>query len=227
MRTTQDRINLLLSHFGMDRIRENMLNEDLFFCKGAAFSSLKIHEVEVIAQFGFNSESSRDVHNFLREPTYTIFKEAFHEIENDESKYLKIYLDDSDGLIHEDNYDKNEILFIKNVFIFETICKMLGGTINRFNRFSVHEHFEEFKGVVSKSYEIFIHVTDIFCGSCNVVFNATTEDLANDDIFLTSVIEFIKKYCNGVVTIDELKTDLVGTILKFECNEKLIRLDLR
>jgi hypothetical protein len=224
MRTTQDRINILLSHFGMDRIRENMLNEELVFTKGAAFSARDGDNMTVIATFGFNSKSTRDVNHWFFKPSDIVFKQAFHKIENDESKYLQIYLNHSYDLIHKTDYDKNKALFIKNIPIFEALSTIFGGTMNRI---SVHEYFEEFKGVVSNSYEIFIHVTDVFCGSLNVVFNATMADLANDDIFLTSVMEFIKKYCNGVVTIDELKTDLVGTILKFECNEKLIRLDLR
>lgn len=212
MRTTQDRINLLLSHFGMDRILENVLNEDLIFCKGAAFSSQNPHEMKPIAKFGFNSKSTRNVNHWFFKPSHTVFKQAFHKIENDETKYLQIELDDFYGLIHEKNDRKNKMMFVDNLPIFEAIGKMAGG---KMSRFFVNEYFEEFEGVVSHSYEVMVDIGEYG----NTGFNALTADLANDELFLVSVQHFIKKYCKSEVSIDELKTDLIGSISKFRMHE--------
>jgi len=218
MRTTQDRINLLLNHFGMERILANMLNEDLVFCKGAAYSSVHPHEMNVVATFGFNPKSRVDFKHSFFKPDHNKFKEAFHRIENDESKYLQIQLDDYYGFIHEKNDRENKMLFVDSFPIFKAIGKMAGGIMSQL---FVKEFFEEFEGVVSHSYEIMIDVG----GYGNSGFNTLSTDVANDELFLLSVQYFIKKYCKEDITIDELKKDLIGSISKYSLHEDVFKFD--
>ncbi len=218
MRTTQDRVNLLLNHFGKERILENMLNEDLVFCKGAAYSSVHPHEMNVIATFGFNPKSRVDFKHSFFKPDHNKFKEAFHRIENDESKYLQIQLDDYYGFIHQKNERQNKLLFTDSLPVFEAIGTMAGGTMSRF---FVKEFFEEFEGVVSHSYEVMIDVGEYG----NSGFNTRSTNVATDDLFLQSVQYFIKKYCKEDITIGELKKDLIGSISKYSLHEDIFKFD--
>lgn len=205
MRTTQDRINLLLNHFGQTRILENMLSEDIVFCKGNAYTYNRMHEMKCIAKFGFNTKSVIDFEHSYYCNDHTKFNKPFHLIENDESQYLQVQFEDYDGFIYKENKREDNIIFSHNKEIFDILGKMAGAEMARY---FINNRFEEFEGAVSHSYEVMVDIGNYG----NAGFNAQSTDLASDELFLSAVQYFIKENCKKDISVDDLQHDLIGSI---------------
>lgn len=217
MRTTQDRINLIINYFGADRIQSHIDNEDMFFCKGRAVAVSR-NEVRDVAEFAFCPTPYESFNHSFYNKDVTKFKTPFKTIENDETQRLQVWITVYDNMFRFQSEREDKQMFAHNA----PILKALGSTGGaHMERFFINHCVEEFEGVINHCYEVMVYIG----GYGNTSFKTKTPDLATDELFIASVQDFANKFCKQELSIDELKKDLIGSISKLSLHEDVFKLD--
>ena len=119
MRSVQDRIMLILGHFGKERIETLFKNEDLFFVKGCLFSTDKGGQSCSISAHFSLSETSYASHDFAFDAFRNRFKTPLSNVENDETKILRIEIYDR-KILEKNEIEKRKKYNIGNIFTNNT-----------------------------------------------------------------------------------------------------------
>ena len=217
MRTTQDRVNLIIDYFGADRIQSHIDNEDMFFCKGRVIS-INRNEMRDVAEFAFSSTPYEAFNHSFYNKDVTKFKTPFKTIENDETQRLQVWITVYDTMFRFQSENEDKKMFVHNAPILNAIGSTGG---SRMGRYFINHCVEEFEGAINHSYEVMVDIG----GYGNTSFKSKSVDLATDDHFIASVQYFARKFCKQDVSIEELKKDLIGSISKLSLHEDTLKWD--
>lgn len=188
MRTTQDRIMLLLSFFGEDRIKTLFDTQELMLMRGRLFGmrTQTSNNMDEIARFKF-SDSIRpeDVFYFSDRDK---FCEPLDQISNDESKYLIMHHFDQHLQLQGKDDSTRIKLYNNNIPFFTNLFKKEG-----FQQKLPDVCFclQEFQGIVTTLYRIrFVHTDP----EKELLFNASSiENIAEDSLFKASANAFLEQ----------------------------------
>jgi len=217
MRTTQDRVNMIIDYFGADRIQAHIDNEDMFFCKGRAIS-VNRSEVRDVAEFAFCPTPYEAFNHSFYNKDVKKFKTPFNTIENDETQRLQVWITVYDRMFRFQSESEDKRMFAHNT----PILKALGSTGgSHMGPYFINHCVEEFEGVINHCYEIMVDIG----GYGNTSFKTKTTDLVTDALFLASVQNFAAKFCKQDISIEALKKDLIGSISKLSLHEDVFKFE--
>ena len=218
MRSVQDRIMLILSHFGKERIEALFKNEDLFFAKGCLFSTDKGGQSCSIAAHFSLSETSYASHDFAFDAFRNRFKTPLSNVENDETKILRIEIYDRNLMLYKSSENlkiTKKDFYDNNLDVFNVMNNLVEN--NDKSVFLLKADFEEFDGIVSEFHTLIFR----FDNFREYHFKTKTLDLKNDDLFISFFQSFLKDGFNYHVSIEEIKSDFskvvdnIPTILEY------------
>lgn len=204
MRSVQDRIMLILSHFGKERIETLFKNEDLFFVKGCLFSTDKGGQsCSIVARFCL-TDISYASHDFGFDAFRNRFKSPLANIENDETKILRIDMEDRKLMLYKSSENlkiTKKDFYDNNLDVFNVMNNLVENSDK--SVFLLKADFEEFDGIVSEFHTLIFR----FDNFREYHFKTKTLDLKNDDLFLSFFQSFLKDGFNYHVSIEEIKSD--------------------
>lgn len=207
MRTLQERAVILLETIvGKEELATMLLNESGAILQGG-FYALSHSGMLKCVHFGYTDNSLTDS-NRPRSitPNVNSFKTPFSTIENDESKYLRVYLDWKTKSHDKNDWvkDHNDIVTI-NKDILLSVFKMF----DEDSVFDVSYDFEEFGGIATRFYKFGFRLRG---GRVNFRFISSSTNLEDDPYFWKTLSDFIGSRYAVYVPANLLKNDYASII---------------
>jgi hypothetical protein len=208
MRTLQERaISLLETIVGREELNSLLANEQATIFQGGLYTMSHSDLVKSV-HIGYHDKSLTDINHsgFSILPNSNSFKKSFSAIENDESKYLQVYIEWKSKSYDKNDYvkDHNEMVTVNNDILL-SVYKMF----DRDSVFEVRYDFEEFEGVATRFYKFgFRKRGDIV----KFKFISSTLNLQDDPYFWNTLSDFISSRYAVYVPSELLKTDYASII---------------
>lgn len=203
MRSLHDRAVLLLETIiGKEELAEMLKNETGAILQGG-FYSLGHSDMQKCIRFGYSNNS---LSNGSGLSYFNQFKTPFSTIENDENKYLRVYVEWKNKSYDINNWidDHNSLVTI-NKDILSSVFKMF----EEDSVFEVKYDFEEFEGVATRFYKFGFRLRG---GRVKFQFISANLDLTNDSYFWKTLSDFIASRYAVYVPADLLKLDYSNII---------------
>lgn len=207
MRSLQDRAILLLETIlGKEELETMLKNETGAILQGGFYASSR-SDMQKCIHFGFtdNSLTHSNRPNSVS-PHMNAFKTPLSTIENDESKYLRVYIE-----WKPKNCDKHNWMVDHNALV-DANHDILMAVYKMFEEdsvFDVNYDFEEIDGVATRFYKFGFRLRS---GRVKFKFISANTNLAEDPYFWQTVADFIGSRYAVYVPVELLKTDYASII---------------
>jgi hypothetical protein len=202
MRTVKDRVLLLVnSIIGQSEFSELLENEDVCFFNGALLQKDVSRDAIRCMEFSLNDKSVLDPNNHF----LTRFDKPFHKIENDENKYLQVYIK-SNPSPKDDWVTLHNNLAKENTPLLEKLAQLVGLDDPVLQ---VRQEFEEFKGQVHHYIKFAVRQRG---GNAKCHFMSTSNNLTDNMVFWQSVTWYLAQFYATYVKPEDLKNDFDGII---------------
>lgn len=208
MRSIKDRADLILETIiGKEELKSLLINEDISIIKGGLYQVGKsTSDIYKVINFGYNDKSISDInHSQILIPSSS-FNKPFHSIENDEDKYLQVYI-----YWKYKNLDKNDSITNHNNFVNcnEKILMAIYKLFKKDSIFEIRYDFEEFNGVATRFYKFGFRERN---SNSQWRFTASDFDISKNDCFWNSFADFICSRYAIYVSSENLKNDYSNII---------------
>lgn len=206
MRTIQDRANLLFETIlGKEQLQTMLGNETGAILQGG-FYALYHSDMQKCIHLGYTDNSLTHRNRPRSMTPSNAFKTPLSTIENDESKYLRVYLDWKTKSFDKNNWieDHNVLVTVNNDILMKVF--------NMFEEDSVFEvkyDFEEFGGVATRFYKFGFRLRG---GRVKFQFISANLNLTDDPYFWQTLADFIGSRYAVYVPAELLKTDYASII---------------
>ena len=206
MRTIQDRANLLFETIlGKEQLQTMLGNETGAILQGG-FYALYHSDMQKCIHFGYTDNSLTHRNRPRSITPSNAFKTPLSTIENDESKYLRVYIDWKTKSFDKNNWieDHNALVTVNNDILMKVF--------NMFEEDSVFEvkyDFEEFGGVATRFYKFGFRLRG---GRVKFQFISANLNLTDDPYFWQTLADFIGSRYALYVPTELLKTDYAAII---------------
>ena len=206
MRTLQERAIILLETIvGKEELSTMLLNENGAILQGGLYA-LYHSDMHKCIHFGYTGNSLTHRNRPRSMTPSNAFKTPLSTIENDESKYLRVYVDWKTKSFDKNNWveDHNALVTINNDILMKVF--------NMFEEDSVFEvkyDFEEFGGVATRFYKFGFRLRG---GRVKFQFISANLNLADDPYFWQSLADFIGSRYAVYVPANLLKNDYSSII---------------
>lgn len=207
MRSLQERAVLLLETIvGKEELATMLSNETGAILQGG-FYALYHFEMKKCIHLGFtdNSLTHRNRPSSIS-PHSDDFKTPLSSIENNESKYLRVYVDWKTKSFDKNDWfkDHNAMLDVNNDILL-SVSKMF----EEDSVFEVNYDFEEFGGIATRFYKFGFRLRG---GRVKFQFISANINLADDPYFWQTLADFIGSRYAVYVPAELLKTDYSAII---------------
>jgi hypothetical protein len=206
MRTIQDRANLLFETIlGKEQLQTMLENETGAILQGG-FYALYHSDMQKCIHLGYTDNSLTHGNRPRSMTPSNAFKTPLSTIENDESKYLRVYIDWKTKSFDQNNWieDHNALVTVNNDILMKVF--------NMFEEDSVFEvkyDFEEFGGVATRFYKFGFRLRG---GRVKFQFISANLNLTDDPYFWQTLADFIGSRYAVYVPAELLKTDYASII---------------
>lgn len=206
MRTIQDRVVLLLEAIvGKEELATMLGNETGAILQGG-FYALYHSDMQKCIHLGYTDNSLTHRNRPRSITPSNAFKTPLSTIENDESKYLRVYIDWKTKSFDKNNWieDHNALVTVNNDILMKVF--------NMFEEDSVFEvkyDFEEFGGVATRFYKFGFRLRG---GRVKFQFISANLNLTDDPYFWQTLADFIGSRYAVYVPAELLKTDYASII---------------
>lgn len=206
MRTIQDRAKLLFETIlGKEELATMLGNETGAILQGG-FYALYHSDMQKCIHLGYTDNSLTHLNRPRSMTPSNAFKTPLSTIENDESKYLRVYIDWKTKSFDKNNWieDHNALVTVNNDILMKVF--------NMFEEDSVFEvkyDFEEFGGVATRFYKFGFRLRG---GRVKFQFISANINLADDPYFWQTLADFIGSRYAIYVPAELLKTDYASII---------------
>lgn len=207
MRSLKDRVILILETIiGKEELALLLENEEVAILKGSFYNSDKQEMVKSIS-FGYNDKSITDTNHSKGVTSFSnAFNQPLSSIENDESKYLQVYINWKYKSLDKKDFFKEHNFFVDlNEQILLPVYKMF----EKDSIFELRYDFEEFGGVATRFYKFGFRTRE---GRVKFKFISSCFNLVEDPYFWTSLSDFIGSRYAVYVSADMLKEDYSNII---------------
>jgi len=206
MRSLQERAVLLLETIlGKEELETMLSNESAAILQGGLYV-LYHSEMQKCVHFGYTDNSLTHRNRPRSMTPSNAFKTPLSTIENDESKYLRVYIDWKTKSFDKNNWieDHNAIVDTNNDIVM-AVYKMF----EEDSVFEVKYDFEEIGGVATRYYKFGFRLR---AGRVKFQFISANTNLSDDPYFWQSLADFIGSRYAVYVPADLLKTDYANII---------------
>lgn len=206
MRTIQDRANLLFETIlGKEQLQTMLGNETGAILQGA-FYALYHSDMQKCIHLGYTDNSLTHRNRPRSMTPSNAFKTPLSSIENNESKYLRVYVDWKTKSFDKNDWfkDHNAMLDVNNDILL-SVSKMF----EEDSVFEVNYDFEEFGGVATRFYKFGFRLRG---GRVKFQFISANVNLADDPYFWQTLADFIGSRYALYVPAELLKTDYANII---------------
>jgi hypothetical protein len=206
MRTIQDRAKLLFETIlGKEQLQTMLANETGAILQGG-FYALYHSDMQKCIHLGYTDNSLAHRNRPRSMTPSNAFKTPLSTIENDESKYLRVYIDWKTKSFDKNNWieDHNALVTVNNDILMKVF--------NMFEEDSVFEvkyDFEEFDGVATRFYKFGFRLRG---GRVKFQFISANLNLTDDPYFWQTLADFIGSRYAVYVPTELLKTDYAAII---------------
>jgi hypothetical protein len=206
MRSLQERAVLLLETIlGKEELETMLSNESAAILQGGLYV-LYHSEMQKCVHFGYTDNSLTNRNRPRSMTPSNAFKTPLSNIENDESKYLRVYIDWKTKSFDKNNwFEDHNAMATVNHDILNSVCKMF----EEDSVFEVKYDFEEFGGIATRFYKFGFRLRG---GRVKFQFISANIDLEDDPYFWTTLSDFIGSRYAVYVPADLLKTDYASII---------------
>ena len=206
MRTIQDRVVLLLEAIVGNEELATMLGNETGAILQGGFYALYHSDMQKCIHLGYTDNSLTHRNRPRSITPSNAFKTPLSTIENDESKYLRVYIDWKTKSFDKNNWieDHNALVTVNNDILMKVF--------NMFEEDSVFEvkyDFEEFGGVATRFYKFGFRLRD---GRVKFQFISANLNLTDDPYFWQTLADFIGSRYAVYVPAELLKTDYASII---------------
>ena len=206
MRTIQDRVVLLLEAIVGNEELATMLGNETGAILQGGFYALYHSDMQKCIHLGYTDNSLTHRNRPRSITPSNAFKTPLSTIENDESKYLRVYLDWKTKSFDKNNWieDHNALVTVNNDILMKVF--------NMFEEDSVFEvkyDFEEFGGVATRFYKFGFRLRG---GRVKFQFISANLNLTDDPYFWQTLADFIGSRYAVYVPAELLKTDYAAII---------------
>jgi hypothetical protein len=208
MRSLKDRVMLLLEKIvGKEELKSLLDNEQAAILQGGLYTMSNSEMIKTV-RIGYNEKSLANSNHSgsLIINDSNVFKKPFSNIENDESKYLQVYI-----YWKSKSYDKNDYVKDRNdmVNFNKDILLSVYKMFDIDSVFEITYDFEEFEGVSTRFYKLgFRKRGDLV----NFRFISSNLNLHDDPYFWNSLSDFICSRYAVYLSADMLKDDYSNII---------------
>jgi hypothetical protein len=206
MSSLQDRAVLLLETIvGKEELATMLSNETGAILQGG-FYALYHSDMQKCIHLGYTDNSLTHRNRPRSMTPSNAFKTPLSTIENDESQYLRVYID-----WKTKSFDKNEWFQDHNamVTVNNNILIAVSKMFEEDSVFEVKYDFEEFGGVATRFYKFGFRLRG---GRVKFQFISANINLEDDPYFWTTLSDFIGSRYAVYVPADLLKTDYASII---------------
>jgi hypothetical protein len=206
MRSLQDRAVLLLETIvGKEELANMLNNESAAILQGGLYA-LYHSDMHKCIHLGYTDNS---LAYGIRPRSVTpsnAFKTPLSTIENDESRYLRVYIDWKTKSFDKNNWmdDHNAMVTVNNDIVM-SVFKMF----EEDSVFEIKYDFEEFGGIATRFYKFGFRLRG---GRVKFQFISANINLEDDPYFWTTLSDFIGSRYAVYVPTDLLKTDYARII---------------
>lgn len=206
MSSLQERAVLLLETIvGKKELATMLSNESAAILQGGLYV-LYHSEMQKCVHFGYTDNSLTHRNRPRSMTPSNAFKTPLSTIENDESKYLRVYIDWKTKSFDKNNwFEDHNAMATVNHDILNSVCKMF----EEDSVFEVKYDFEEFGGIATRFYKFGFRLRG---GRVKFQFISANIDLENDPYFWTTLSDFIGSRYAVYVPAELLKTDYAAII---------------
>ena len=206
MRTIQDRVVLLLEAIVGNEELATMLGNETGAILQGGFYALYHSDMQKCIHLGYTDNSLTHRNRPRSMTPSNAFKTPLSTIENDESKYLRVYIDWKTKSFDKNNWieDHNALVTVNNDILMKVF--------NMFEEDSVFEvkyDFEEFGGVATRFYKFGFRLRG---GRVKFQFISANLNLTDDPYFWQTLADFIGSRYAVYVPAELLKTDYAAII---------------
>lgn len=206
MRTIQDRVVLLLEAIVGNEELATMLGNETGAILQGGFYALYHSDMQKCIHLGYTDNSLTHRNRPRSITPSNAFKTPLSTIENDESKYLRVYIDWKTKSFDKNNWieDHNALVTVNNDILMKVF--------NMFEEDSVFEvkyDFEEFGGVATRFYKFGFRLRG---GRVKFQFISANLNLTDDPYFWQTLADFIGSRYAVYVPAELLKTDYSAII---------------
>ena len=206
MRTIQDRVVLLLEAIVGNEELATMLGNETGAILQGGFYALYHSDMQKCIHLGYTYNSLTHRNRPRSITPSNAFKTPLSTIENDESKYLRVYIDWKTKSFDKNNWieDHNALVTVNNDILMKVF--------NMFEEDSVFEvkyDFEEFGGVATRFYKFGFRLRG---GRVKFQFISANLNLTDDPYFWQTLADFIGSRYAVYVPAELLKTDYAAII---------------
>lgn len=206
MRTIQDRVVLLLEAIVGNEELATMLGNETGAILQGGFYALYHSDMQKCIHLGYTDNSLTHRNRPRSITPSNAFKTPLSTIENDESKYLRVYIDWKTKSFDKNNWieDHNALVTVNNDILMKVF--------NMFEEDSVFEvkyDFEEFGGVATRFYKFGFRLRG---GRVKFQFISANLNLTDDPYFWQTLADFIGSRYAIYVPAELLKTDYASII---------------
>jgi hypothetical protein len=206
MRTIQDRVVLLLEAIVGNEELATMLGNETGAILQGGFYALYHSDMQKCIHLGYTDNSLTHRNRPRSITPSNAFKTPLSTIENDESKYLRVYIDWKTKSFDKNNWieDHNALVTVNNDILMKVF--------NMFEEDSVFEvkyDFEEFGGVATRFYKFGFRLRG---GRVKFQFISANLNLTDDPYFWQTLADFIGSRYAVYVPAELLKTDYAAII---------------
>lgn len=207
MRTLQERAVLLLETIvGKEELATMLSNESGAILQGGLYALIH-SDMHKCVHLGYTENSLTD-RNQRRSimPMVNAFKTPLSTIENDESKYLRVYIDWKTKSLDKNEWfkDHNEMVSVNNDILLSVVKMFEEDSV-----FELKYDFEEFGGVATRFYKFGFRLRG---GRVKFQFISANMNLADDPYFWTTLSDFIGSRYAVYIPEDLLKKDYANII---------------
>lgn len=206
MRTIQDRAKLLFETIlGKEELATMLGNETGAILQGG-FYALYHSDMQKCIHLGCTDNSLTHRNRPRSMTPSNAFKTPLSTIENDESKYLRVYIDWKTKSFDKNNWieDHNALVTVNNDILMKVFKMFEEDSV-----FEVKYDFEEFGGVATRFYKFGFRLRG---GRVKFQFISANLNLTDDPYFWQTLADFIGSRYALYVPAELLKTDYAAII---------------
>lgn len=206
MRTIQDRVVLLLEAIVGNEELATMLGNETGAILQGGFYALYHSDMQKCIHLGYTDNSLTHRNRPRSITPSNAFKTPLSTIENDESKYLRVYIDWKTKSFDKNNWieDHNALVTVNNDILMKVFNMFAEDSV-----FEVKYDFEEFGGVATRFYKFGFRLRG---GRVKFQFISANLNLTDDPYFWQTLADFIGSRYAVYVPAELLKTDYAAII---------------
>lgn len=206
MRSLQERAVLLLETIVGKEELATMLSHETGAILQGGFYALYHSDMQKCIHLGYTDNSLIHRNRPRSMTPSNAFKTPLSTIENDESKYLRVYIDWKTKSFDKNNwFEDHNAMATVNHDILNSVCKMF----EEDSVFEVKYDFEEFGGIATRFYKFGFRLRG---GRVKFQFISANLNLTDDPYFWPTLADFIGSRYAVYVPAELLKTDYANII---------------